>query len=273
MRRMYHSIGLKKFLEWIFFAIFILFFYGPLTHMIVISFAEDYTYPNPIPQTYGLKWWDYILSNPNLVESIITSLLLAIVVTFVSLAICLPAAYAIARHDFRGRNLVRASFLLTNAFPKMGIYTAMAVVFYKLNLMGTFTGVVLVHIVNTMMFMVWIPSGSFRSVHIQQEESARDVGASPFRVFFDITMPMAKPGIIVASLYTFLGSMEEAQGSLLVGLPNVHTMPSELYGLIQSYPETAGSVFAVILLIPSIIVLIVFRKYLSADALSKGMRD
>ena len=120
----------------------------------------------------------------------------------------------------------------------MGIYTAMAVIFYKLNLIGTFAGVVLVHIVNTMMFMVWIPSGAFRTVHIQQEESARDVGASPLRTFLMVTLPMAKPGIIVASLYTFLGSMEEAQGSLLIGLPNVHTMPSELYGIIMSFPDT-----------------------------------
>ena len=160
----------------------------------------------------------------------------------------------------------------TNAFPKMGIYTAMAVIFYKLNLIGTFAGVVLVHIVNTMMFMVWIPSGAFRTVHIQQEESARDVGASPLRTFLMVTLPMAKPGIIVASLYTFLGSMEEAQGSLLIGLPNVHTMPSELYGIIMSFPDTAGAVFAMILLVPSILLLVVFRKYLSADALSNGLK-
>ena len=154
----------------------------------------------------------------------------------------------------------------------MGIYTAMTVIFYKLNLIGTFPGVILVHIINTMMFMIWIPSGAFRTVHRQQEESARDVGAGPLRTFFMITLPMAKPGIIVASLYTFLGSMEEAQGSLLIGLPNVHTMPSQLYGIIMSYPDTAGAVFAVILLIPSILLLIVFRKYLSAKAFSNGMK-
>lgn len=272
MKRLYYGLGKRKFLEWILLAVFLLFFYGPLLHMLTLSFAGDYEYPDVIPRSYGLKWWDYILSRGQMVSSIGTSLVLAVVVTAVSLLICLPAAYAIARYQFKGRSLVRLSFLLTNAFPKMGIYTAMAVIFYKINLMGTFAGVVLVHIVNTMMFMVWIPSGAFRTVHIQQEESARDVGASSLRVFFKITMPMAWPGIVVASLYTFLGSMEEAQGSLLIGLPNVHTMPSELYGIIMSFPDTAGAVFAVILLIPSIILLIVFRKYLSAEALSNGLK-
>ena len=272
MKRLYYGLGKKKFFEWIFFAVFVLFFYGPLMNMVVLSFAGQYEYPDVVPRTYGLKWWEYILSKSQMVDTIFTSLVLAVVVTLVSLMICLPAAYAIARYKFRGRSLVRLSFLLTNAFPKMGIYTAMAVIFYKLNLMGTFVGVVLVHIVNTMMFMVWIPSGAFRTVHIQQEESARDAGASPLRVFFKITLPMAWPGIVVASLYTFLGSMEEAQGSLLIGLPNIHTMPSELYGIIMSFPETAGSVFAVILLIPSVILLLAFRKYLSAEALSNGLK-
>lgn len=272
MRRIFYGLGKWKFIEYMFFVIFLLFFYGPLLNMVSLSFAGQYEYPDVIPRTYGLKWWEYILDKSQMLESIASSLALAVTVTAVSLVICLPAAYAIARFRFKGRSLVRLSFLLTNAFPKMGIYTAMAVIFYKFHLIGTFQGVVLVHIVNTMMFMVWIPSGAFRTVHIQQEESARDVGAGPVRTFFLITLPMARPGIIVASLYTFLGSMEEAQGTMLVGLPNIHTMPSELYGIIMSYPETAGAVFAVILLIPSAILLIVFRKYLSANALSGGMK-
>lgn len=272
MKRLYYGVGKTKFWEFILFAIFLFFFYGPLLNMLSLSFAEKYEYPDVIPQTFGLKWWEYILSKSQLVESIVSSLFLALIVTAVSLMICLPAAYAIARYSFKGRNAIRLSFLLTNAFPKMGIYTAMAVVFYKFHLIGTFPGVVLIHIVNTMMFMVWIPSGAFRTVHIQQEESARDVGAGPLRTFFSITLPMARPGIIVASLYTFLGSMEEAQGTLLIGLPNIHTMPSELYGIIMSFPDTAGSVFAIILLIPSFLLLILFRKYLSAEALSNGFK-
>ena len=181
MRRLYFSLGKNKFWEYVLLALFLLFFYGPLMNMLLLSFAGDYEYPDVIPRSYGFKWWDYVLSKAQLVQSIGTSLVLAVVVTLLSLAVCLPAAYALARYPFRGRSAVRLSFLLTNAFPKMGIYTAMAVIFYKLNLIGTFAGVVLVHIVNTMMFMVWIPSGAFRTVHIQQEESARDVGASPLR--------------------------------------------------------------------------------------------
>lgn len=131
MRRLYFSLGKNKFWEYVLLALFLLFFYGPLMNMLLLSFAGDYEYPDVIPRSYGFKWWDYVLSKAQLVQSIGTSLVLAVVVTLLSLAVCLPAAYALARYPFRGRSAVRLSFLLTNAFPKMGIYTAMAVIFYK----------------------------------------------------------------------------------------------------------------------------------------------
>ncbi len=136
--------------------------------------------------------------------------------------------------------------------------------------MGTFLGVVIIHVVNSMMFMTWIPSGSFRAVYKQQEESARDVGAGPLKTFFHVTLPMAMPGIVVGSVFTFLGSLEEAQGTLLVGFPQVQTMPVALYGVIMEYPLTAGPVLSLILIIPTVLILFLVRKYMNADTMSKG---
>ena len=62
MKRLYYGLGKRKFAEWILLAVFVLFFYGPLFNMLTLSFAGKYEYPDVIPQTYGLKWWDYILS-------------------------------------------------------------------------------------------------------------------------------------------------------------------------------------------------------------------
>ena len=58
------------------------------------------------------------------------------------------------------------------------------------------------------------------------------MGAGPVRTFFKVTLPMAMPGIAVATLYTFLGSMEEAQGTMLVGLARIQTMPVAMYGIV-----------------------------------------
>ncbi|UUX33475.1 ABC transporter permease [Fundicoccus culcitae] len=271
-KRYYHAVGPRKFWNFVIFAIFLLFFYTPLVNNIMIAFGDTYRYPNVIPQEFGLRWWEFIFSQDQLVESIITSFVVATLTTIISLIVGVPAAYAISRYNFVGRKFFMFTFLISNAFPKMGIYVAMAIIFYRLNLMGTLPGVIIIHLINTLMFMIWLPAGSFRSVHRQQEEAARDVGASPFMVFRKITLPLAMPGIAVASVYTFLGSMEEAQGTLLVGFPDINTMATAMYGIILDYPLQAGAVFSLILMVPSIIVIWLFRKYLSADALGQGFK-
>lgn len=271
-KRFYHAVGRKNFLEFILLAVFILFFYGPLINMIMMAFADVYEVPNLLPQKWGFKWWQFVFSQKSLVSSIVTSLVVAVITTICSMLICIPAAYALARFHFPGRKVFMLSFLLTNAFPKLGIYTSIGILFYRYNLMGTLLGVVIIHMINSMMFMVWLPTSAFRNVHKQQEEAARDVGAGPIKTFFSITLPMAVPGIAVATLYTFLGSMEEAQGTMLVGLARIKTMPVEMYGVILDYPGQAGAVFAIILMIPAALMIFSMRKYIGPDAIAGGFK-
>lgn len=272
-RRFFHAVGKKKFWEFIILAVFILFFYGPLLNMLMLAFANTYEAPAVLPQEWGFKWWEYVFGQESLVSSMIQSFIVAITTTVISMIICIPAAYSIARFKYRGRKMFMLSFLLTNAFPKLGIYTSIAVLFYKYQLMGTYTGVVIIHLINSMMFMVWLPASAFRSVHRQQEEAARDVGAGPIRTFFKVTLPMAVPGIAVATLYTFLGSMEEAQGTMLVGMARIQTMPVAMYGIVLDSPAIQiGAVFAILLIIPSAIMIFAMRKYIGPEAIAGGFK-
>jgi putative spermidine/putrescine transport system permease protein len=171
-----------------------------------------------------------------------------------------------------GRKMVMFLFLLGNAFPKIGMYTSMGIIFYRIGLMGTFLGVLLIHMLGTMMMMIWIPAGAFRSVPRHLEESARDAGAGPLRTFFKVTLPVAWPGIAVACLYAFIGSLGESVGTLFVGLPNWRTMMTEMYGVILDFPATAGAVFALLLIIPNFLLLLLMRRYIGAETLAKGFK-
>jgi putative spermidine/putrescine transport system permease protein len=274
-RGYYRAMGPRRLLEAILLSVFLLFFYGPLMNTLMIAFADRYMYAESrtfLPPAFSLRWWKFVLSQKNLVSSISLSFIVATVTTVGSLIICLPAAYAFARINFPLKPFFQFSFLFANAFPRMGLYVSIAIIFYKLNLMGTFLGVFFIHLLGTLMYMTWIPAGAFRSVHAHQEEAARDVGATPFQTFRHITLPLAAPGIMVASVFTFLQSMEEAQGTLLVGVPNFKTIPVVMYGVIYDYPSTAGAVFAVILVLPTIVLLTVFRRFAGADALAAGFK-
>ena len=271
-RRMFYTMGRKQFWEYVLLAGFLLFFYGPLLHIFMLAFANKYEMPGVVPQEFGFKWWGYVLSQPTLVSSISLSFLIAAITTALSMLVCLPAAYVLARYDFPGRRAVMFSFLLGNAFPRIGIYTSIGIIFYRIGLMGTFPGVLIIHLLGGMMMMIWLPTNAFRSVPRQQEEAARDAGAGPLRTFLSVTLPMAWPGIAVAAMFAFIGSLGENQGTLLVGLPKYRTMPVEMYGVILDYPATAGAVFALILLIPNVLLLMLMRKYVGPETLSKGFK-
>ncbi len=260
MRR---ALGLGAFLA---LAAFIL---GPLLTLLVWAFAGTWLFPNLLPE-FSLKWWYYVLGNPDVGKAIRMSFLSAPIATLLSAVICIPAAYAFARLEFPGRRVLLLSFLTANAFPKIGLYISIATLFYRLNLMDTFAGVVLIQLVNTLLFMIWIPTGTFRGINRNLEDAARDVGAGPLRTFFNITLPIALPGLIVASLFAFLAAFDEAQGTLIVGTPNHITMPVMMYTLVLSYPQPVGAVFSVLLSLPSLMFLLLAQRYLRAGYLAAG---
>lgn len=266
------SVGWRRIIEFVLLTVFAIFFAGPLVNLLVLAFSEKWSYPAILPEVWGFKWWNFVLAKDDIVSSISLSFLIAAMVTALSIVICIPAAYAFARLQFPLKRMFLFSFLLTHAFPKMGLYVSIAVLFYRIGLMNTLLGVVLIHMINVLMFMTWIPTAAFRNVHRAQEESARDVGATPFRVFRSITLPMAMPGIMVASVFTFLNSLDEAQGTFLVGIPDFETMPIVMYTIISDFPSSAGAVFSIILTLPTIILLLAAQRLVSADVLASGFQ-
>ncbi|HXX39160.1 MAG TPA: ABC transporter permease subunit [bacterium] len=245
------------------------FILGPLATLLVWAFAGTWLFPNLLPE-FSLRWWVYVLTNADVSKAIRMSALSAPTATLLSALVCIPAAYAFARLEFPGKRVLLLSFLSANAFPKIGLYVSIATLFYRLNLMDTFTGVVLIQLVNTLLFMIWIPTGTFRGINTNLEEAARDAGAGPLRTFFQITLPIALPGLIVAALFAFIAAFDEAQGSLIVGTPNHITMPVLMYALVLGYPQPVGAVFSVLLSLPSVILLLITQRYLRAGYLAAG---
>ncbi|MBB6671177.1 ABC transporter permease [Cohnella nanjingensis] len=272
MRWYFGAVGPRRIIEFLLLTVFAVFFAGPLLNLLVLAFSGQWAYPHMLPDQWSFKWWNFVLRKDDVAHSIGLSFLIAAMVTALSIVLCIPAAYAFARLRFPFKRFFLFSFLLTHAFPKMGLYVSIAVLFYQLNLMNTLLGVVLIHMINVLMFMTWIPTAAFRNVHAAQEESARDVGATPFRVFRSITLPMAMPGILVASVFTFLNSLDEAQGTFLVGIPDFKTMPIVMYSIISDFPSSAGAVFSIILTAPTIILLLAAQRLVSADVMASGFQ-
>jgi putative spermidine/putrescine transport system permease protein len=249
-----------------------LFILGPLIWLAIHAFATEWVYPNLLPEGLTLKWWKTIVGDQELVESIKNSLLISPIVVLLSAVICLPAAYAFSRYEFFGRKTFLIGMFAANAFPKIGLFASIATLYYTLNLMGTVVGVIIVQLLGTIIFMTWIPAAAFGSVPRNLEDAARDAGASKLRTFRDITLRLAMPGILVAMVMSFLASFDEAQGTYLVGVPTIYTMPTKMYALVLNYPVQIAAVFSILLAVPSVLLISIARKNIIGGQLADGFQ-
>lgn len=256
----------------VFTVLLLVFILGPLVWLGAHAFAGSWKYPNLFPDSWTLRWWETVFSDAGLGTAIQNSLMISPIVVLCSALICLPAAYAFARFDFIGRRTFLIGLFATNAFPKMGLFATLASVYYALDLMNTVAGIVIVQLLGTVVFMTWIPAAAFAAVPRSLEEAARDAGASRIRVFFTVTMRLALPGILVGAVMAFLASFDEAQGTYLVGAPDILTMPTEMYTLVLNYPKQVAAVFSIILSIPSVVLLLLVRKHVMGGQLAEGFQ-
>lgn len=249
-----------------------LFILGPLFWLAIRAFVTEWTFPNLLPDGLTMRWWRVIADDGSLLEAIKNSLIISPIVVLISAAICLPAAYAFSRYEFLGRKTFLIGIFAANAFPKIGLFASIATLFYTLNLMGTILGIIIIQVLGTVIFMTWIPAAAFSAVPRNLEDAARDAGASKLRVFWDITLRLAMPGILVALVMSFLAAFDEAQGTYLVGVPTIYTMPTKMYALVLNYPVQISAVFSLLLAIPSVILISLARKQIIGGQLAEGFQ-
>lgn len=243
---------------------------GPIANLILWSFAERWYFPYKLPVSWGVRFWEIVFRPTGVaMQSLGTSVLIALLTVALALIISIPAGYALARLKLPLRSLVMIVFLLPQAFPGVAIYINVARFFYQIGIAGTVTGVVIVHASHALVYSVWITSAAFAAVDRDLENAARNMGASPLYTFFTVTLPLAAPGIIASAIFVFLESLDEFTGTYFVGVPTVNTLPLLLYSASMGGNYQIASITAMILLVPSILFMLFVERFLKADVLSK----
>jgi ABC-type spermidine/putrescine transport system permease subunit II len=244
--------------------------FGPILNLALWAVAVQWYFPYKLPLTYGLKYW-YEVFKPrsDAIESLTTSILIALFTVAACLVLAVPAGYALARGRLPWRGAILLAFLLPQAIPSLAVYFNVARIFYTLGLNGTIAGVVLVHTVHGLVFAVWIAAAAFAAIDRELELAARNMGASALRGFLTVTLPLAAPGIMASAIFVFLESLDEFTGTYFVGVPDVTTLPLLMFTASVAGNYQIAAITALILLVPSVGFMLFIERFLKSDVLAK----
>ncbi|MEM4003810.1 MAG: ABC transporter permease subunit [Ignisphaera sp.] len=249
----------------------------PFLSLVLWSIALKWYWPSLLPQEIGLDYWLEslgirrglaIVGAVNIVDALKMSMTIALIVTPLTQLISLPTSYALAKYRVPYKPLLFFLFLMPQAFPLQPVYVNLMRIFYRVGLVGTVPGVVLAHLMPSLVYAIWINTATFRSIPPELEEAARICGARPITTFFRITLPLAKPGILASSVFVFIYSLDEFVGTFFIGLPNIMTLPMLLYSA-SGYNMQFASATAIVLLVPSIAFMLILEKFLKPEYMGR----
>lgn len=151
-------------------------------------------------------WWptleNYaaVLGRADFVQAFINSLLISAGAVTLSLLVGVPAAYALARFSFTGRNTLFFTLLAMRMLPPIAVLVPMYVLFSAFGLTATRSSVILAYTTFSLPLVVWIMRGFFEDLPRELEESAWVDGATRLRAFVHVVLPLIKPGLVAACI-------------------------------------------------------------------------
>lgn len=242
-------------------------FISPILILMIWTVASRWTYPNLIPTDYSLRGFEYILNTEN-IKVLINSLYISFIVVFISIIISIPAAKAIAIYEFKGKKLFELLVMSPIIVPMISVAMGIHIAFLRQGIANSIIGVIIINILPCIPYSVKMIADVYKLVGDKLELQAKVLGASSFNTFRYITLPLILPGIIGASSMCFIISFSQYFLTMLIGGGNVITYPMIMFPYIQSGDRTIASLYSLVFLIVSIIVLILVEGKIKKNYLN-----
>ena len=227
--------------------------------------------PSPVPDEVTFDHFRSLFSatgaggEPLFLRYALNSALVALGTTLVGMVLATTCAYALSRFRFRGRRLGLTAFLAVQMFPATLLLMPLYVLLDTLGLLSSLVGLVLVYATTAIPFCVWTLKGYFDSLPRELEEAARMDGASPWGVFFKVVLPLARPGLAVTALFSFMTAWNEfILASTFLTEEKSYTLPVLLKSAVGEYSADWGvfAAGAILTSLPVMALFYVLQKYL-----------
>ena len=239
---------------------------GPIVLMLLTSFKLKVDIFNEVSTFIfmpTLKNYSSVLHDPSLMRYLGNSLYVGLISTMLTLVMGCMAAYAIVRFRFMGRDAVSVTTLLMRMIPPAVLTVPVFAIWtFQYQLGNNLHGLILVYVAINLPFVIWILQSFIEQVPIQLEEAARVDGANPFQVFFLVVLPVIKPGLAAAAIFTFRIAWNEFILALVLTNRATRTTPVHISLFLTEHNIDWGQIMAMgmLIAIPPIIFTFVASK-------------
>jgi ABC-type spermidine/putrescine transport system permease subunit II len=206
----------------------LIFLVFPLVVVVPESFSPSAILQFP-PASLSLRWYRDFFSDPSWLDSLWLSIELGLAVAALATLLGLGAAVAMVRFLSVGKGPIRALALSPLIAPVIVTAIGLFDIMTRLDLVGTFPGLLLSHTVLALPFPVFILESALMAVDPNLEDAAVSLGASRLRAFWKVTVPLILPSLLGAALFAFLASWDEVVIVLFVGGALLQTLPVQMF--------------------------------------------
>jgi ABC-type glycerol-3-phosphate transport system permease component len=241
----------------------------PLLWMLLTSIKPDREILNLVPSFWTdsphLHAYERLFTKTKFLTYFRNSIVVAGCTTILTITVGSLAAYGLTRFRFRGKEFIAAILLLTYMFAPIMIVVPFYIMMRTAGLANSLFGLILAYTAFSLPFCLWLLRSFFQSIPIDLEEQAMVDGASRPQAVFLVVMPLALPGIIAVSIFTFIVAWNDYLfARVLISLDDLKTLPLGLQDLYESSTLDWGMIMAagVMITIPSLLFFLFVQRYL-----------
>lgn len=223
------------------------------------------TPPSIFPRVWQWSTYAQVLGDERFLAWLKTSLIISLGSTAVVIVVAIPAAFMTARYRFPGRAAFLFLVLVTQMFAPTSLVVGLYREFFELNLVNTYAALILTNAAFNLAFAVWILHGFFSSIPVEVEEAAELDGASRWQTLRRIMLPLTLPGLVTATIFTFIAAWNEYVVALTLMIDDdKKPLTVGFRSYVTGYEQHWDQLFAasVIAVVPVVILFAVIEKHL-----------
>ena len=233
----------------------LLFLLLPIFVIVPLSFSSGSFLSYPLPG-WSLQWYQELIHSPEWARAARNSFIVAPLATLLATTLGTLAAVGLARTNFVGKGVLTSLLISPMVVPIVVVGVATYLVFARLGLAETYTGLILVHAALGAPFVVTTVLATLQGFNHNLVKASLSLGAGPVQTFFKITLPVIAPGVISGALFAFATSFDEVVVTLFLAGADQSTLPRQMFnGIRENISPTIAAVATLLILFTTALLL------------------